>query len=244
MADLLAKYDLTGTFYVPMETGRPVMTPAQVRELSDAFEVGAHTIHHVVLTDVPEQTAESEIRESKQRLEEWTGRSCEVFCFPRGRFHRRHLAMVQRAGFRCARTVELLSTGFPRTAAGVYLIPTTVQACPHSWATYAKNSAKRLALKNLVSLAVHVRSTNWAGTAHSMLQMVAQSGGVFHLWGHSWEIEDQQQWPELESIFREMRALLPAIPCVPNSLLVPAVASASVSAQPQGRSRERELPQL
>ncbi|MFY9688779.1 MAG: polysaccharide deacetylase family protein [Candidatus Acidiferrales bacterium] len=243
VADLLAKYDLTGTFYVPMETGRSMMTRAQVRELSDAFEVGAHTVHHVVLTDVRDHTAETEIRQSKQQLEEWTGRSCDAFCFPKGRFRRRHLDMVQRAGFRSARTVELLSTRFPQATAGIYLIPTTVQACPYPWTTYAKNSLKRLTLASLVSLVVHVRSTNWVETAHSILRVVARRGGVFHLWGHSWEIDEQQQWPQLEVIFREMQALSSTIACVPNSLLVPTADSAPVLSEVQGTSREPGLPQ-
>jgi hypothetical protein len=28
------------------------------------------------------------------------------------------------------------------------------------------------------------------------------SGGVLHLWGHSWEIEQNGLWPELEIVFK------------------------------------------
>ncbi|MGB6625725.1 MAG: polysaccharide deacetylase family protein [Candidatus Acidiferrales bacterium] len=220
IADLPAKHSLTGTFYVPMQNSRPVMTVEEIRRLSETFEVGAHTVDHVVLTEVSEQTAERQIRESKRRLEDTTGISCETFCFPKGRFRTSHLDMVRRAGFRCARTVELLSTRFPICQAGIFLIPTTVQASPHPWTAHVKNSAKRLTWRNMVNFILHARSPNWVETAHSMLQIVAQRGGVFHLWGHSWEIEEQQQWPQLESVFGEMRALR-SVPCVPNSALVP-----------------------
>jgi len=219
VADLLAKYGLTGTFYVPLDNFLPVMTAAEIRQLSETFEVGAHTTHHVVLTDVPGQLAEGEIRESKKRLEDFTGRPCEVFCFPKGRFRRSHLEMVRRAGFRCVRTAELLSTGFPVRRAGIDLIPTTVQAVPRHWTAYVRNCAKRLAVRNMILFATRVRSLSWTETAHAMLRVVAKEGGVFHLWGHSWEIEEQRQWPQLESVFREMQQWQSIAPCVPNSKL-------------------------
>jgi peptidoglycan-N-acetylglucosamine deacetylase len=217
IADLLAKYKLTGTFYVPIANSRPVMNAGQLRPLSEAFEIGAHTVHHVVLTNVSRETADAEIRESKKRLEDLTGRTCETFCFPKGRFYSCHLEMVRRAGFHSARTVELLSTRFPECRAGIYLIPTTIQASPHRWTALAKNSAKRLAARNLFNFAVSVRSRHWTEAARTMLQSVARRGGVFHLWGHSWEIEEQQQWPQLESILRLMQELQSALPCLPNS---------------------------
>jgi peptidoglycan/xylan/chitin deacetylase (PgdA/CDA1 family) len=219
IAELLAKYGLTGTFYVPIENSRPVMTPRQIRELGESFEVGAHTTHHVVLTDVSEAFAQNEICESKKRLEDIVGTPCETFCFPKGRFSRYHLDLVRRAGFRFARTVELLSTQFPARRAGIGLIPTTVQARCHHWTAYAKNCAKRLSFKSLANLVLHARSRDWPETACSMLQVVARQGGVFHLWGHSWEIEEQQQWPQLECVLREMQALKSTAPCVPNSRL-------------------------
>lgn len=219
IAELLAKYDLTGTFYIPLENSRPVMAEAQIRQLSEAFEVGAHTIHHAVLTEVADGAAEREIRESKKRLEDITGRHCVAFCFPKGRFRCSHLAMVRRAGFRCARTVELLSTQFPSRRADICVLPTTVQARCQDWTVYVKNCAKRFATPNLVNFIFHARSRNWLATAQAMLHVVVRHGGVFHLWGHSWEIEEQQQWTQLEAILRELRELRAIAPCMSNSWL-------------------------
>lgn len=219
IADLLTKYGLTGTFYVPIENSMPVLAAQQVRQLSEAFEVGAHTVHHAVLTSIPDREAEIEIRESKKQLEDSTGRLCDTFCFPKGRFYRRHLAMVREAGFRYARTVELLATRVPDNRCGLGLIPTTVQAARHRWTTYMRNSIKRLEPRNMFSFAVHVRSRSWAEVARAMMQDVARRGGVFHLWGHSWEIEEQQQWTELELVLRGMQALRMTMPCVSNSKL-------------------------
>jgi peptidoglycan/xylan/chitin deacetylase (PgdA/CDA1 family) len=221
VADLLAKYNLTGTFYVPLENSRPVMMPAQIRQVSASFEVGAHTTHHVVLTDAPDEQAEGEIRESKGRLESITGRSCEGFCFPKGRFHRAHLRMVCRSGFRFARSVELLSIRTPARRFGVFVVPTTVVAAPSSWGAYVRNGAKRLAMRNVFRSLLRARSSDWTATARAMMRIVAQHGGVFHLWGHSWEVEEQRQWQQLECVFHDMQELRSALPCVPNSGLIP-----------------------
>ena len=35
---------------------------------------------------------------------------------------------------------------------------------------------------------------------------VIKHDGVFHLWGHSWEIEEENLWPQLSEIFEAMAA--------------------------------------
>jgi peptidoglycan-N-acetylglucosamine deacetylase len=219
VAELLAKYGLTGTFYVPLNNSRPVLPARQIQQLAEAFEVGAHTVHHATLTEVSDTAAAAEIRESKQKLEEISERPCEAFCFPKGRFRRAHVEMVRGAGFRCARTVELLSTGFPEPVAGIDLIPATVQACTHTWTAYGKNCAKRLAFGNVVNFVLRARSRDWTEIAHSMLRVVVEHGGVFHLWGHSWEVDEQHLWPKLESILSQMSPLRFRMPPVTNSSL-------------------------
>ena len=39
------------------------------------------------------------------------------------------------------------------------------------------------------------------------MQQVAGQGGVFHLWGHSWELDGQAGWSELEQVLRLMADL-------------------------------------
>lgn len=222
IADLLAKYGLTGTFYIPVKNSRPVMNAKEIQRLSENFEVGAHTVNHVVLTEVSDKIAEHEIRESKKRLGDLTGTSVDCFCFPKGQFRRRHLDMVRRAGFRCARTVELLSTRFPVRRAGLFIVPTTVQTTLHHWTAYVRNCAKRLDSRNMANFILYGRGRNWTEIARSMVQVVGKCGGAFHLWGHSWEIEEQQQWLQLDSILRELRELRGTVPCacITNSGLI------------------------
>src|SRR2546421_3969818 len=149
IADLLSKYDLTGTFYIPRNAPTTTMSPAHVRDLASGFEVGAHTLEHVFLTDVDVARAEGEIAGSKKWVEQTIGRPCAMFCPPAGRFNRDHLRLIRVAGFTGVRTVEMLSLDHPRLREGVLVMPTTLQAATHTPWTFAKNIAKRRAVRNL-----------------------------------------------------------------------------------------------
>jgi peptidoglycan/xylan/chitin deacetylase (PgdA/CDA1 family) len=204
VADLLAKYGLSGTFYVPLTAECPTMTAAEIRGLNSAFELGAHTLHHVDLTAQTDQQAWEEISGSKAWIEDVTGGPCPMFCPPKGRFHARHLDLIRQAGFLGARTVELLSLGSPRPKAGVLVMPTTVQAHPHGLPAYARNVIKRGAIGSLWNYVARGRSIDWRKLAESLLRCSLQQGGVFHLWGHSWELEENGQWQRLEEVLRLM----------------------------------------
>jgi peptidoglycan-N-acetylglucosamine deacetylase len=204
LADLLTKYNLSGTFYIPKSAEHGIMTTAQMRELSKRFEIGAHTLGHVVLTTASDDKARQEIVGSKSWVEDITGQPCRMFCPPTGRFSRRHQMQVQAAGFQGLRSVELLSLDMPRRQAGLMVMPTTVQAHPHGSIAYLKNAIKRTAVSNLANYIAHGRMSEWPQLAQSMLEQSRSRGGVFHLWGHSWELDANDQWRRLEDVLRLM----------------------------------------
>jgi peptidoglycan-N-acetylglucosamine deacetylase len=204
VAELLTKYGIRGTFYVPKTAEHGTMTAAHIRRLSPAFEVGAHTLHHVVLTGATEQEAWQEISGSKSWLEDNTGSPCLLFCPPKGRYAGRHLEMIRRAGYLGLRSAELVSLDFPRRQAGLLLMPTTLQAYPHHLLAFARNAIKRTAFGNLWRFVVHSRSTEWPELAQSLLLHALKTGGVFHLWGHSWELQEAGQWQRLDEVLRFM----------------------------------------
>jgi hypothetical protein len=207
IADMLAKHGLPGTFYVPRVAENGTMAPDQVRELSRAFEIGSHTLDHVVLTRATQQQARHEIAGSKSWLEDSTGLPCLMFCAPQGKYSRRHLEMVRNAGYLGLRSVELASLDSPRPKAGLVLMPTSVQAHPHGPVAFCRNAVKRAAFGNLGRYIRHGRSTDWAGLAGSLLRRVIEDGGVFHLWGHSWELQQTGQWQRLDEVLGTMSEL-------------------------------------
>lgn len=217
LAEMLAKYRLRGTFYIPREAQTGTMPPAQVRELASLVELGAHTMHHVFLDRASDAVARREIVESKAWIEEMSGRRCELFCPPGGKFDTVHLQMIREAGFVGIRTVELLSLDFPRPAGDLLLMPTTLQAFPHNGLRYLRNAYKRRAPGNLWRYITHGIGRDWPRLAESLLRNVVKNGGVFHLWGHSWELEVTAQWQRLEEVFSMMGNYAAQVPCLTNS---------------------------
>jgi peptidoglycan/xylan/chitin deacetylase (PgdA/CDA1 family) len=218
-AALLAKYGIAGTFYVPAKAEREMMSAVELRELASDFEIGAHTLHHVDLARVDGLTAWREIAGSKSWVEDATGVSCACFCPPLGNYRRLHLRMIRKAGYLGMRSVEFLSLDFPRPRSGLLVMPTTVQAFPHRFPAFARNAIRRFAPANLWRYVMHGRGAQWPALAESLLRHAIAHGGVFHLWGHSWELQDAGQWRRLEELLRVMGHLVQQAPAVTNGQL-------------------------
>jgi peptidoglycan/xylan/chitin deacetylase (PgdA/CDA1 family) len=206
IADLLSSYGLTGTFYVPRDAGRPVMNSVEIRSLSSKFEIGAHTLDHRTLDRLRNEEVRNQLSGSRHWIEQVTGKPCRSLCFPSGKYRHEQLSLVREAGYLSARTTELLSTEFPRRVEGLALISTTVQAYPHSPLAYTKNALKRWSLGNLLRARAFFYRRDWLVLALKLLERTLSRGGVFHLWGHSWEIEQEQQWNRLEQLLAVLAA--------------------------------------
>lgn len=212
LAELLERHGLSATFYIPRNSQRETLSEEKVRELSTRFEIGAHTMDHLALTSLPDVQAERQIHDSGAWVADVTGQPCEMFCPPMGRFQREHVNAIARHGFNGFRTVELLSTDPPkRRLRGDYVrgdqgwqlssMPTSVQAHPHPRSAYVRNAVKRASWGSFYRAWTLAGKTDWVGLVEVMLQEAARTGGVFHLWGHSWEMEEHQQWENLERAF-------------------------------------------
>ena len=203
-ADLLHKYGLGATFYVPARNPeRPVMNVAQIREIAKQFEIGGHTMNHAPLRYLPRAKAWSEINEGKKWLENVLGRRIMSFCYPRNGFGTTTTALVKEAGFIGARTTLLNRCEFPRN--------------PFLWgvSTHASASSKYIQLRHALIkqnfkgawnfLRIHNCSTVWQSHFLSALDYVGAHGGVAHLYLHSWLIDREEDWGKLDSIFQSIQ---------------------------------------
>lgn len=209
LADLLEKHGVPGTLYIPRENpldGLAVMSEADIRGLADrGFEIGAHTLNHAVLPTLDDITAQREIADSRQWVQDVTGQRCDVFCPPNGKHHTRHVEMIRDAGFAGYRTVEFWSLDHPRRKYdGLVEMPTTLLALPQPVIGVAKNLIKRRATKGIKHYLRRGLRGSWADHAATMLDHAIATGGVFHLWGHSWELEDHDQWDALEGVLKRI----------------------------------------
>ena len=200
LAELLHKYALAGTFYIPKTNAEhEVMPPQHVAELAKEFEIGGHTLSHIRLHTTDIQTLEYEIAGSRKWLSDLIGYEPLSFCFPGGVFHQKAIDVVFRSGYKIARTTELLSI---ETNTSQGLVPTTLQVYEHGPFTYTKHLVKRRRWTKLLRWLQSYSLYQLPALTESYLNRIAKDDGCFHLWGHSWEIEEFDLWNKLEELFR------------------------------------------
>jgi peptidoglycan/xylan/chitin deacetylase (PgdA/CDA1 family) len=200
LADLLSSHGLAATFYVAprsVEIAEHLrLTDRQLRELGGRFEIGGHTLHHVRLPSVALQAADDEVRYGKSFLEDVLQTNVTSFCYPGGAYGPEHVDLVRRAGFLVARTVR---RWVQRPASDLLQMGTTSHAYRH--------------LKDVPALVnrywhrpVRLVRTfrNWEQLAIDQFDETASAGGVFHLWGHSWEVDANDDWARLERVVRHI----------------------------------------
>jgi len=208
VADVLERYGLTGTFYIARDFLDERMSETQLHELAQRHEIGAHTLTHPILTEIPLAQAQAEITGSKAWLEDVTGQAVTAFCYPRGAHNPTLQGIVRDAGFTMARTVEKFSFD---SGDNPYVLPTTLQIYPYplrplphlsrlrGWRTRLNPFIEVWSRRHVIKLKP-LSLLNWVSLAKSLLHEAAQQGAIWHLWGHSWEIERYDLWHELEQI--------------------------------------------
>jgi peptidoglycan-N-acetylglucosamine deacetylase len=203
VGELLSSHSLRATFYVP--TGKlgndASLSAGDIRNLSTAgFEIGGHTVSHAILTDIGREQLVKEVNECKSELQQILSAEVAMFCYPKGRFNSEVMSAVKRAGYRGARTTQMLAYSGTFSP---FAIPVTVQAYPHQRTNYLRsmlrNGAVGPMLKSIPDL---VSFQNWISLAQHMFDRVLRNGGVWHLYGHPWEIERLNLWNDLKEIFQ------------------------------------------
>jgi len=198
LAQLLKRYGLKATFYVSPRNQefaeQDLLTQLEVKQISADFEIGAHTVTHRRLPTISPEQAEEEISGSKTILETVTGKPVNTFCYPGGAYKAVHTRLVRDAGYKYARTVGryAFNVNKPFEAA------TSLHTYNHRsdlWkiARFARYRPMRF-----------LQYLEWDALGQAMFDRVAQMGGVYHIWGHSWEIDRNDDWERLDRVFRHI----------------------------------------
>jgi peptidoglycan-N-acetylglucosamine deacetylase len=196
LARLLKKYGITATFYISPKdrefVSDDLLDIKEIKDLSNEFEIGAHTMTHPLLTHINSDNARQEIVDSKAWLEKFTGKKVQCFCYPAGAYTAEHVNIIKNTGFIYARTVRRFLLKKPHN---YYEADTAIHAYRH-WSDMIR--IFRFAGFNLFNFWRYL--TNWDSLAKAMFDQIIESGGVFHLWGHSWEIDSKGDWARLETV--------------------------------------------
>ncbi len=209
--DLLNKYNLKGTFYIS-KTIEHWITPQkklqclsgeEIKNISKEHEIGAHTLSHQKHMNLNDEELDKEIAGSKIYLTNLLGKPVEMFSYPNGFFNESIVAAVKRAGFIGARTCEY----FQFDVQNPFLMGITVHCYPFP---FRRDVFGRLFFfpllknyKNILKLHLSLDSFfGWTHLAKNLFDHALKNGRMFHLWGHSWEVEKYYMWDDLEEVFK------------------------------------------
>lgn len=197
LASLLAEYGLAGTFYIAPRTAEIPpsrrIRPQALCALARDFEVGSHTLTHPHLTRISLSAADLEIRQGTQAVQEMIGQAVTSFCYPYGAYRAEHVGLVRAAGLRSARTIRRFRTDLPTDPLQMGTTSHAARYRADGWPSLRRSRTQR----QFVSL-----WGNWDLLARRLFGEAQRSGHIYHLWGHSWEIEAHGDWSRLRSLLR------------------------------------------
>lgn len=227
VADMLNQYDIVGTFYVAKDYLDTRLSESEIRELSKRHEIGAHTMTHPVLTDISLDQARIEIEDSKKWLEDVIGTEVTAFCYPKGAQSAALRKITQEAGFHIARGVEQYSLS---PGSDPFNLSTTLQIYPFPLRPLPKQPFYRglpTRLKPFRTMMQHRKKLqiglhqmkSWSDLAIATVTTSAKQNAIWHLWGHSWEIEKYDLWVEFERALAHIQEMNNTIPIVNSALI-------------------------
>ncbi len=195
LAVLLKKYGIKGTFYIcPQDhefKNEDLLSTQDILSISKDFEIGGHTITHPHLTKITISQADDEIAKSRLYIEELLQQEITAFCYPYGDYNDEVKGLVKKHGYKLARTTKRYAFDITQDN---FELPTTF----HTYAHYL-DLHKILSFSNF-SLINFKKYWDWEKLAMALFDHTCQTGGIFHLWGHSWEIEKNNGWRKLENV--------------------------------------------
>ena len=221
LSELLIKHGIPATFYFPISNNeRKCIDREKMREMAETFDIGAHTLSHVDLTKLSPQQIRREVYEGKKRLEEIVKREVQMFCYPYGSYNANVVNIIKRAGFIGARTTRYFDT----TINDPFTFGTTLKAYEERKKAYYIKEYLSSRCKGDIRLILYLLriglfSKSWDEIALTALKYLTKHGGIWHLWGHSHEIDKQNNWQKLDDLLRNVRGIaeIHEIPMMNNS---------------------------
>lgn len=173
---MLSSMGMKGTFYVDLGNPRGVgLTEVQLQDIALNHEVGSHTWTHVNLKKCAPIVIRRELRYSKVEIEKITRQPVFGIAYTWG-LHTPTVRRIARdCGYLFGRTVEEGQVGFPPKDQFAWGI--SVQALPRP------RLLSRKAHRYITAL-----TGDWRKLALRFFQRAYETRGVWHIFGHAWEV--------------------------------------------------------
>jgi len=198
LGNLLKKYSINGTFYTLIKNwANNSLNLEEIKHISNDFEIGGHTYNHAILTLIPEHRMELELSKSKIMLEEKINKEIVSFCYPLGQYNEKIKSLVKKAGYLGARTSKIFKINY----LDAFEFHPTIHTANRNILSKGKGILEIGNIGHSSSLLFKGKVfQSWDQIAKESLKYVLEKGGIWHLWGHSWEIEQNKDWKKLESV--------------------------------------------
>lgn len=197
--ELHRKYNIPGIFFIPTRNieGREVLTKDIIRDNADELiSFGAHTQNHTYLTKIPIEQVESEITDNKKYLEDVLQREIEHFCYPGGAYNDEIRKIVHKY-FKTSRTADTMQFQKPEEG----LLKPSFHFYPRGIISLIGNGFRNRSYAEIGNI-IKNRKRNYFDEIKYIIELEAHEPGKHVvIWGHSWEIEVQNLWKELENLF-------------------------------------------
>jgi len=187
VSEMLEKFSLKGTFYIPVQYSHRDLDDKDVLKLSKKFEIGSHGLTHTRLTSLGMGEKMKELVDSKKNLEKIVHKKIKCFAYPYGAYDTESLECVRSAGYTFARTSKEFHLGKQKNTLVSHI---------------------SLELSNKISRLLSPRGFWYVITCGSWTRIAKRlfdktpDNGVFHVFGHSWEIAKNNEWKKLEQLFK------------------------------------------
>jgi len=212
LTKLLNQYELKGTFYIPKICELRSLTDQEVIDIDKTQEIGAHDFNYDHLTQLDSEELKKQIFGAREYLENLLGKKIKMFSYPRGEYNQQVKEVVIKNGFFGARTVKEFNF---KEADDFFEMGTTLHIYPFPFRKRDSNNyhltrflfqpVQRKFFKILKTGLPLNSFINWSNLAKNMFNHARKKDEIFHLWGHSWELDKYDMWIELENLFKYIR---------------------------------------
>ena len=212
LINLLNQYNLKGTFYISKKYELKSLNDKEIKQMAKSQEIGAHTLSHSDLRRIDFDQAKKEIFGSKEYLKNLLKKEIKMFCYPSGFYEDEIKKLVEQAGFLGSRTTKEFCFKKPEdffefgTTLHVYPFPFRKIDANHYHLTRFLFQPLSRNFFEILKIGLPFNSFfSWLNLAKNLFDYVYKNGGIYHLWGHSWEIDKYDMWVDLENMFKYIR---------------------------------------
>lgn len=216
LLDLLAKHSISSMLFIPAHNPeRSVLDKREILQvINSGQEVGAHTFSHLYLTQINKNDIAQELTKGKSFLEDIIGEEVNHFCFPGG-FYNTNIIYESLKLFKSVRTAKSCYLQNSQ-----YIINPTFHFFDRGYRSLLFHSFKnspqifKLLLRNN-------KNFNYFDFLKITLDTLSRKNKDFdfHIWGHSWELENENLWIKLDSFLNYVNLNYSQY-CIPYSKII------------------------